>query len=105
MNQDLLDNLCGELLDEDTEYSLAELCRHCGVPAECLLELVEEGVIVPRGQAMGVWRFSSISIVRVQRALRLRRDLGVNLAGAALALDLLDEMERLRARLRRFEQD
>jgi len=105
MNQDMLDNLCGELLDEDTEYSLAELCRQCGVPAECLLELVEEGVIVPRGQATAGWRFSSISILRVQRALRLRRDLGVNLAGAALALDLLDEMERLRARLRRFEPD
>ena len=104
MTQDLLDNLRGELLDEDAEYSLAELCRQCGVPAECLLELVEEGVIVPRGQAIAGWRFSSISILRVHRALRLRRDLGVNLAGAALALDLLDEMERLRARLRRFEQ-
>jgi chaperone modulatory protein CbpM len=35
----------------------------------------------------------------------LRRDLGVNWAGAALALDLLDELQELRARLRRFEDN
>jgi len=33
-------------------------------------------------------------------ALRLQRDLGLNLAGAALALELLDEVEALRAQLR-----
>lgn len=33
-------------------------------------------------------------------ALRLRRDLGLNLAGAARALQLLDEVEALRERLR-----
>jgi chaperone modulatory protein CbpM len=38
----------------------------------------------------------------VRCALRLERDLGVNLAGAALALDLLDELNRLRARQRRL---
>jgi chaperone modulatory protein CbpM len=35
-------------------------------------------------------------LARVQRALRLQHDFGVNLAGAALALDLLEEVERLR---------
>jgi len=39
---------------------------------------------------------------RVRCALRLESDLGVNLAGAALALDLLEELNRLRARQRRF---
>jgi chaperone modulatory protein CbpM len=33
-------------------------------------------------------------------ALRLQRDLDIDLAGAALALELLDEIESLRARLR-----
>jgi chaperone modulatory protein CbpM len=40
----------------------------------------------------------------VHGALRLKRDLGVNIAGAALAIDLLEELEELRARLQRFEE-
>jgi chaperone modulatory protein CbpM len=44
-----------------------------------------------------------VSVRRVRCALELKRDLGVNWAGAALALELLDELNSLRARLRRFE--
>ena len=33
-------------------------------------------------------------------AERLQRDLGVNFAGAALALDLMDELELLRTKIR-----
>jgi hypothetical protein len=42
--------------------------------------------------------------VRLARAMRLRRDLGVNLAGALLACDLLDRIDVLEARLRRYER-
>ena len=35
--------------------------------------------------------------------MRLQRDLDLNLAGTALALDLLDELEQLRERLRALE--
>lgn len=90
--------LSGELIDEDMELSLAELCRACRVPAEQIVELVSEGVIEPLGQGPRHWRFHAISVRRVQCALRLERDLGVNLAGAALALELLEELERLRRR-------
>lgn len=103
MTTELQQMLRGELLDEQTEYTLGELCQVCRVSAECLLELVEEGILVPRGPAVAGWRFTALSVLRVQRVMRLRQDLGVNLAGAALALDLLDEMDCLRARLRRLE--
>ena len=38
------------------------------------------------------------------RAMRLRRDLGVNLAGALLACDLLERIDELEARLRLYER-
>jgi hypothetical protein len=48
------------------------------------------------------------AVVRLRKAIRLRRDLGVNLAAAGIVLDLLDrleamelELERLRAEVRR----
>ncbi len=95
--------LNGDLLDEQLELSLAELCRACRLPADELLALVEEGVIEPRGREPARWRFRSVCIRRVQRAQRLRHDLGVNVPGAALVLDLLDELDELRERLRRLE--
>jgi hypothetical protein len=40
---------------------------------------------------------------RLARASRLRRDLGLNYAGAVLAVDLLARIDELEARLRRYE--
>jgi len=104
MNEnDIVRLLSGELLEEDSELTLAELCRTCRLPAERVFELVAEGVVDPLGRDPAQWRFRGISIRRVHCALRLEQDLGVNIAGAALALDLLEELERLRARLRRLD--
>lgn len=88
-----------EVLGENGELTLGDLCRACGLPAEVVFELVESGVVEPAGASPVNWRFHSLSVRRVRRAVRLQRDLGVNRAGAALALDLLDELESLRARL------
>lgn len=94
-----------DLLDEEFRLTLADLCRACQISAEQVLALVDEGVLEPEGSAPNQWRFHCVSIRRVHRAYRLTQDLGINLAGAALALDLLDEIEQLRARLRRMERD
>jgi len=102
MTKDLETLLSGDVLGEDVELTLAELCRTCQLPAERVYELVEWGVIEPLGREPAGWRFRWTSVRRVRCALRLESDLGVNLAGAALALDLLEELNRLRARQRRF---
>jgi len=96
--------LTGDVLDEKLELSLAEFCRACRLPAEQVMELVDQGVIEPLGRDPGQWRFRGVSVRRVHCVSRLRRDLGVNIAGAALALELLGEIRQLRARLHRMEE-
>jgi chaperone modulatory protein CbpM len=88
------------LLDEAEEVTLSDLTRTCRVHAEWVMELVEEGVIEPLGPGGPQWRFAATTVVRVQKAQRLQRDLGVNLPGIALALQLLDRIDALEARLR-----
>lgn len=93
-----------EIFEELTDISPGRLCRECNIDAEYLLHFVEAGVITPvRGRHKSEWRFNRTSIIRLRKAERLRHDLGVNLAGAALALELLDEIERLRCRLQNPE--
>jgi len=92
-----------DILDEEFEFTLGELCRASATPAEVIIEMVEEGLLEPRGPTPPEWRFSGPALRRVQVALHLQRDLHVNLAGAALVLDLLDEIARLRERLSRLE--
>ncbi|MEY3190244.1 MAG: hypothetical protein RIS10_361 [Pseudomonadota bacterium] len=85
---------------EDDNLTLEQLCQACGVSAEWVLSLVEESIIEPQGQDIRLWRFSGASLVRVRSAFRLQNDLGVNLAGIALALDLISELDSLRDHLK-----
>ena len=89
--------LTGVVLEESDMVSLADLCRSCTVETQTVTTLVAEGILDPAGEDVEHWRFTVGSLRRVKTVIHLQRDLGVNLAGAALALDLLDriaEMER-----------
>lgn len=103
MNSKKTELLRGDLLDEDVEMTLAQLCQACELSEAQIIELVEQGIIDPLGPEPAEWRFVSISLRRVRITRNLQRDLGVNAPGAALALELLEEIEKLRARLRRLE--
>ena len=93
--------LTGRIFDDAEEVTVVELCRVCAVDVTLVEELVAEGILEPIGGAREERRFPYASVRRTQTVVRLRRDLGVNLAGAALALDLMDRIEHLRAQLRR----
>lgn len=57
MANDILALLSGEVLEEDVELTLAELCCACQVPAERVFELVQEGIVEPLGRNPAQWRF------------------------------------------------
>jgi len=89
----------GVVVEEEVHLTLVELCQTCQVPEQEIRAWVIEGVLEPEGGAPDEWRFAGASLRRALTALRLSRDLEVNLAGIALALDLLDEITALRSRL------
>jgi chaperone modulatory protein CbpM len=92
--------LTGTIVEEYEILSASELGRLCTVETHRIVELVEEGILTVTAEAGGEWRFSGANLRRARIALRLQQDLEVNLAGVALALDLLDEIKELRRRLR-----
>jgi len=94
--------LDGSILEEQTHISLRELCEVCAVNADFICELVDEGLLEPAGIENSHWYFTGLCLRRVRKAQHLQRDLGINLAGVALALDLLDEVDQLRVQLNRL---
>jgi chaperone modulatory protein CbpM len=90
------------LVEEEIEFTLVELSRACRADSEQLRALVDEGALTPSGDDPQHWRFAGAALRRARTALRLTRDLDLNPAGAALVLDLLDEIEALRSQLRRL---
>ena len=90
-------DVTGIVLDEQIEFTLLELCRLCDVKARHIAEIVDEGIVVPAGGSPMHWRFTGLMMRRIQVVLRLERDLEINLPGAAMIIQLLEEMDTLRS--------
>ena len=92
------------VIDDDATFTIREVCAACGVHAERIVEIVEYGIVEPPNAPLSRWRFSAAAVYRIRRALNLCRDLDLNLAGASLAIDLLDELEGLRSEVERLSR-
>jgi chaperone modulatory protein CbpM len=91
--------LQGTIFDESAVLTLEDLSRMCAVDEKHIVEFVEEGILSVVGMRTE-WHFSGAALRRARIAVRLERDLELNLAGVALALDLLEELAQLRHELR-----
>ncbi len=105
MQNELSSVLTGMNLDEEAGLTLSEISCACAASDEWIIALVDESVLVPIGNDPANWHFSGANLRRARIGLRLQRELDINLAGVALALDLLEEIETLRARLRVLSRD
>jgi len=95
--------LSAVILDDQSEVTLEELCEACRVEQAVMIELVEEGIVEPMNEKGQPWRCSATTLPRVARALRLQKNLELNLAGVAVAPELIGEIETLRNRLKRMD--
>lgn len=90
----------GQLV-EDAWLTLEQVASACTVEPEWLRLHLEEGFLPQARSVAGVWRFSAASLIRARRMRRIERDFDAVPEMAALVADMLEEMDALRARLRR----
>jgi chaperone modulatory protein CbpM len=95
------DLLTGSVIGDEGVLALEELARACGAEAKWIIELVAVGVLEPQGTDFSCWRFRAADLTCARRVARLQRDFEASLDAAAVMLDLLAEIERLRDRLKR----
>ena len=91
----------GSLIEEEVHMSIVEISQATRAPEDLIMSWVTEGVLSPTGSSPEDWRFSGDSLQRAKTAAHLAHDLELNTPGVALALDLLDEITRLRSQLLR----
>jgi chaperone modulatory protein CbpM len=91
--------LSGAIFEESGLLTLRDLSRMCAVDERHIVEFVEEGVLDVVEVDTAEWHFTGGALRRARLALRLERDLELNLAGVALALELMEELQHLRREL------
>ena len=89
----------GSIVENEVHMTMVELAEATRTPEDLIMAWVSEGVLSPAGATPQDWRFSGNSLRRAKTAARLMRDLELNSPGVALALNLLDELDRLRNQL------
>lgn len=99
------DELSIAALVDEAAYDLDELARSCVVSRQWVLDRVAEGLLAGIASGAGERRFSARDRLRAARMFSLERDFEAVPELAALAADLMEEIDRLRARLRRAGLD
>lgn len=92
------------ITNQETILTRLELCEACQISSDFIDHLIEYEIIRPLQTNNDEWIFDLLALNRIKTVIRLQRDLEINLAGAALVLDLLDELNDLRARMALFEK-
>jgi chaperone modulatory protein CbpM len=96
--------LDAQLLGEGDWIAATQICQLCRIELTAVVELADLGLVSPRGSAPEAWQFPATELSRLRTAARLMRDLGVNVTGAALAVELLESQRELERRIRRLER-
>ena len=88
------------VVEQDHQFTLADLCRACAAEQSTIIALVEEGLLQPDGTGPADWQFDGRALPRARTAVRLAADLQLSADATVLVVELLDEIQTLRARLR-----
>ena len=86
-------------LDLDEPLTLEVVAETVGAKRSLVMRLVERGLIDTVESDAAEPRVPRRVVIQLRRMQRLRRDLGVNYAGAAVILDLVERIEQLNREL------
>jgi chaperone modulatory protein CbpM len=89
------------MTDDDACLTLEEICSVCALERDWLVVRVREGLISASGSSDTEWRFTTTTLARVRRMHEIERTYDAAPELAALVADMLEELDALRARLRR----
>jgi len=92
------------VLGESDWIAASDICALCSIDPEALRELAALGLVAARETPSGQWQVRATALTRLRVVGSLMRDLGVNVSGAALAVELIEAQRELERRIRHLER-
>ena len=89
---------------EPEQLTLDGLAARAGVHPALIEYFIEYGLLEPIARTGTQWLFDTACLARLRMIERLRRDLGANLAGIAVILDLLDRLTTLQREVEQWRR-
>ena len=86
--------------DEHSSVSFVDVCEKQGISEDVLLDMLEHGLLPEVTSPSNNIEFDLEMLHRIQSACRLQIELDLNVSGAVLALELMDELDQLHSELR-----
>jgi hypothetical protein len=90
------------ILSEGDWIEATRICQLCRIDLNVMRELSELGLVTARASGGG-WQLPATAVPRLRVIGRLMQDLGLNVSGAALAVELLEAQRALERRIRDLE--
>ena len=90
---------------ERPRYMISVAAELVGMHPQTLRIYEQRGLVNPRRTAGNTRLYSDADVERLRLIQRLTTDIGLNLAGVERVLHMEDELERLRMRMERMEQE
>jgi MerR family transcriptional regulator/heat shock protein HspR len=84
------------------KYTISVVSEQYGIHAQTLRLYEREGLIKPSRSAKGTRYYTEEDIERLELILSLTRDMGVNLAGVEIVLNMLEKMKRMQREFETF---
>ena len=91
--------------EERPRYMISVAAELVGMHPQTLRIYEQKGLVRPRRTAGNTPLYSDADVERLRLIQRLTTELGLNLAGVERVLHMEDELQRMRRRLERMEQE
>lgn len=93
------------MVETQPHLTLSELCLACETTPEFIEELIAQGMLdISRDHLTPDYHFDSDTLRRIRTIIHLQRDLELNLPGAILAVNLIEELEKMRKKMTILEK-
>lgn len=93
------------IIIDDCRLDLADLAHSCGVSPEWIIERVQSGLLCAPATDLSRNCFTSAELTRARRLRNIERSFDANPELAALVVDMMEEIQRLKSGFNRINDN